>query len=72
MSRYVGLRCRDEQCKTFMIWKELQAGDPPVKVKVTDIVSGTCPKCGRGFTILAEQMEEIESDSIPKNTEVRL
>lgn len=67
MSRYVGLRCSNPDCKTFIVWKELKAGEPGPAVPALDIVSGNCPKCKRAYLKTAGEMVEIETDNRPLN-----
>jgi hypothetical protein len=61
--RYVGFRCPNTECKTFIIWKEVRSGDPEPTVKALDIASGTCPACKREYSILASEMTIKESES---------
>ena len=69
MPRYVGLYCLKPKCRAFIIWKEIPPGDPPLKVKALDIVTGTCPKCRSSYSVLAEQMVEVENNSEPRRSE---
>ena len=67
MYRYAGLRCPNPTCRTFIVWKEIPAEQPSPTVGALDIVSGKCPKCGKGYHGLAtDKIVEIESQSSAK------
>jgi hypothetical protein len=63
MFRYVGLRCPNKECKTFIVWKEVRPGDPEPSVKALDIASGQCPVCKEGYRILASEMTIKDSET---------
>jgi hypothetical protein len=63
MFRYVGLRCPNNGCKTFIVWKEILPGDPEPTIKALDLAGGTCPACKKKYSILASEMTIIESES---------
>jgi hypothetical protein len=62
MFRYIGLRCPNNECKTFIVWKEILPSDPEPTVRALDLASGTCPACIRKFSILASEMTIMESE----------
>ena len=65
MYRFAGLRCPDPECRAFIVWKEIFSGEPMPKVGVLDLATGTCPKCGGGYTMLADEMELLETEKRP-------
>ena len=67
MFRYVGLHCSNPDCKAFIVWKELKAGEPTPTVRALDIISGNCPKCSKAFRKTAGEMVEIERGDRPLN-----
>jgi hypothetical protein len=67
MFRYVGLHCSNPDCKVFIVWKELKAGEPTPAVRALDIVNGRCPKCKKAYLKTAGEMVEIETDNRPLN-----
>jgi hypothetical protein len=67
MFRYVGLPCPNDDCKTFIIWKELSPTDLTPTVRVLDIVSGNCPRCKHAYFLTAGELIEIKSENRPAN-----
>lgn len=63
MFRYVGLRCPNRECKTFIVWEQVLPTDPEPIVKALDLASGTCPACKKEYSILASEMTIMESES---------
>ena len=71
MFRYVGMCCSNPDCKTFIVWKELRAGEPTPAVPALDIVSGECPKCKKAYWKTAGELAEIETENMPLNNPPR-
>lgn len=67
MFRYVGLYCRNQDCKAFIIWKKLKPGERGVTVRLLDTVSGKCPKCQHAFFVATVEMVEIETQMKASN-----
>lgn len=67
MFRYVGLYCRNQDFKAFIIWKELKPGQVGATVRPLDTVSGKCPKCQHAFFVAAVEMVEIETQTKASN-----
>jgi hypothetical protein len=61
--RYLGLRCPNTDCKTFIVWKQVLPGDPEPTVRALDFAIGTCPACKKDFSILASEMTIMDSES---------
>jgi hypothetical protein len=67
MFRYAGVYCPNEDCKTFIICKELGPNEPTPTVKAIGIVTGSCPKCRREYSLTTAEIVEIESEMRPAN-----
>ena len=64
MFRYAGLHCPNPDCQAFIVWKEIPPGAPTPTVRALDVVSGTCPACGKEYSVpAADGIVEIESVS---------
>ena len=65
MFRYIGLPCPNQDCGSFIIWKELAPNESPPSVRALNTVSGECPKCKRAYFSTADKLVLRESENRP-------